>query len=170
MTLPSVHYRRRWYYLLWVALLGISVAALIAWETPTKAGFATLRLELELQDFPPTGTAQAWVGPRSKWRGVYSDGTGTWSEMPLSNKNLTFPMTPIPVAFRRWIGGYIPRRTADLLVVKFQSPGCPPRYFAMSLASDWHHGLLRIDRPFGLKVPLVWNGLWEEPLDVSLIQ
>lgn len=170
MPPSSVHYQRRWHYALWVTLLGISVVTLIGWETPKQAGFASLRLELELQGFPAMGTARAWVGPRSQWRGAAWDGTGAWADIPFSGGKLSFPPTSLPGAHRRWAGGFIPRKTADLLVVKFQSPGHPPRYLAVSLAADWHHGLLRIDRSFGLQVPLTWDGLWEDPSLLPLVQ
>lgn len=159
----SIHFQRRWYYALWVALLGISLAALVGWETPSKAGFATLHLNLNLRGFPPTGKAQAWVGPRSQWRKSGWDRMGTLPEIQFSGPELSFPTIPLPVAYRRWIGWHIPDKTADLLVVKFQSPGQRPRYLALSLASDWQEGLIRIDRPFGLLVPLTWDGLWDDP-------
>lgn len=159
----SEHFRRRWFYVLWCSLLGLSLIALAMWETPKQSGTARVMLSLRPLDFPKNCRAQAWVGPHGRWPGAAWTGEGAWAEMPVGEGVLNFPPVDLSVGYRRWVKNFIPRKTSDLLVVKFQAPGVPPRYFVLPMGNDWHQGLLRIGRRMGLQADISWDGLWQDP-------
>ena len=50
---PGVHRRRRWFYGLWVLLLGLSAGALFLWGKPKSVDRAKVRLTITADDLPP---------------------------------------------------------------------------------------------------------------------
>ena len=47
MDTGSIHYRRRWFYALWIGLLLLSGAGLFLWERPVRRDLAHRSDELE---------------------------------------------------------------------------------------------------------------------------
>jgi len=150
-------------YVLWSVLLGLSIAALVLWETPKSSGTAKLAVSCRPQGLPAGCRVKAWVGPRSKWAGAAWDGEGAWSELPANTGEIVFPPVAITVGYRRWVKNYIPRKTSDLLVLRFQAPAVAPRYFVLPLGADWIHGSFRTDRQTGIRADITWDGLWQDP-------
>jgi hypothetical protein len=159
----SIHFRRRWFYVLWCGLLALSLGAWTLWETPGLTGSAHVNLRLRIQNVPVGCQAQAWAGPRGNWP------PASWQSPAVSvnqgglGDQVTIPGLPFPVAFRRWVRDYIPRRTADLLVVRIQPPEGEPRYFALFLGADWRTGLLTPGRVMTLTANCSWRNLTTDP-------
>lgn len=159
---PSIHHRRRWYYTLWGSLLLGSLTALTLWEIPAMDGIATVKISVELRDLPAEAHAKIWTGPRESWRGGknFQDLT----EITTTKESVfTSSAIPLRVAYRRWTQDYVPRRTADLLVIRFETPGQSPRYLPISFVNDWRTGLLKPRRKIQLSFTCGWNQLTADP-------
>jgi hypothetical protein len=142
--LPSIHHRRRWYYALWVALLLLSAASLYLWERPAAQVQASLLIRLRVRGAPAGTQFQAWAGPAARWAGPAWKGEAAFAQGPLPGDGfLPFPVLRVPIARRRWVRDYIPRRTWDLVMIRVVPPGAPPRYLALPLGTDIRTGLLR---------------------------
>lgn len=152
----SIHYRRRWYYVLWSVLLAASVGLLVLWRIPARSGEATIRLQLWVKDAPAGTRVGVWVGPRALWKG------GKPEEIPSEplspNGKLVLTRT-LPVAYQRWVGGCIPGKTADQVVLVFQPVEGPVRYLSLSLREDWDKGVLQPGRKMFVAVQSNWKGL-----------
>ena len=142
----SIHYRRRWFYVLWAALLLASLAALALWETPRSRDEATLKVQFRSPSAVPPGTVvQAWVGPSARRPDAAWLGEGSFVEAPLgASQRVTLPVLKVKLGPRRWVkGAFVPRATWDLLLLRILRPGEAPRYVFMPLAGDLTSGLLR---------------------------
>jgi hypothetical protein len=160
---PSIHYRRRWYYVMWCALLLASLGALGLWEIPIRTGSADLTIRILVANVPPGCTSQVWAGPKKRWPAA--DQTLPMNQLgrPLTPEGQASGSLKLQVGYRRWIGGILPRRTDDLLVVKFQPRSGAPRYFGIPLEMDWHTGLLRPGQRMVITTTTEWDGLWPDP-------
>jgi hypothetical protein len=139
----SIHYRRRWAYALWVALLLLSLGALVLWERPATTVTASYQVKVTIRQAPPGAAVEAWAGPWSRWTGPEGF-SGAAGQAPLrEDGSATLPVIHVPIARRRWAKGYIPRGTWDLVVLRFTAPGEAPRYVVLPLAPDIRSGLLR---------------------------
>jgi hypothetical protein len=144
MTAPrGIHYRRRWFYVLWVGLLLLSAGALALWERPQAVDLASLVVQVQVRQAPPGTQVQAWAGPWARWQGPLWSGAGAASTTLLADGLTPLPLITIPIAQRRWVKGTIPRDTWELVMLRFAAPLEPPRYFALPLSKDIRTGLLR---------------------------
>jgi len=150
----------------WCGLLLASLGALVVWETPKRAGSADLAIKIRIPDLPAGSTVQFWTGPRKAWPAA--DGVAPLNQAgtPLGIPAEAVSALKLRVAYRRWIGGTIARRTDDLVVLKFQPNTGAPRYFALPLDMDWHTGLLRPGQRMSVAATATWDGLWLDPASV----
>ena len=163
---PSIHYKRRWFYVLWCTLLLASLAALGLWETPARSGSADLAFKIQVANVPPGCAVQFWAGPKKAWPGADHRAPMNQPGLPLTAAGEAIGHLNLRVAYRRWIGGVIARRTDDLLVLKFQPRSGTPRYFTIPLDMDWHSQILRPGRRMAFSTSIDWGNLWLDPLAV----
>ncbi len=166
----SIHYRRRWFYVLWGVLLLASLGALALWETPKLTGTAQFTLQLQVQNLPARTQVKVWAGPRGGWPGSAWRDQGVAAEVRIVAESVTLVALPLLVAYRRWVKDTIPRRTADLVVLRFEAPGQPPRYFAQPLVGDWLSGILRPGRRMTLRTERRWQDLGTDPAGFSALE
>ena len=143
---PSIHYRRRWFYVLWTALLLALLWGWALWERPKHIYEASLKVQYRARGEVPAGTrVQGWVGPAGRRPGADWQGEGGFVEAVLDGNNqIVLPVFKLHLAPRRWgRRAFIPRYTWDLLVLRITRPGQAPRYLSASLARDIDSGLLR---------------------------
>lgn len=160
MTGPrGIHYRRRWFYVFWVVLLLLSAGALALWERPLAIVQAPLVVKIQVNRAPPGTQVQVWTGPWSRWPGPNWTGAGALSTALLADGPTTLPTLMIPIARRRWVNGTIPRHTWELLMLKFDAPSEPPRYFALPLSKDIRTGLLRPKGKLMTSIIVSWSNL-----------
>jgi len=159
----SIHYRRRWFYVLWVLLVLISGGTLYLWEKPLRVGQAKVEISLRVAEAPAGTRLQVWAGPRSRWPSGRWEGQGARVDQVLTSDHLKIPAFYLPVAYRRWVPDFIPRRTSDFLVFKFSAPGQPPRYEWLSLARDLRAGTLGPGRRMWLGIDCKWGALGVDP-------
>jgi hypothetical protein len=139
----GIHYRRRWYYALWVTLLLLSAGALALWERPTAVDEAQVSVQIEVRQAPAGTRVQVWSGPWRQWPGPAWSGEGATPTSLLAAGSTRLPTQRVRIARRRWLKGYIPRGTHDLMMLRFTAPGEPPRYLALPLSQDIRVGMLR---------------------------
>lgn len=156
----SIHRRRRNYYILWCALLVLSLGALGLWETPRAVEQASLQVRVRLMDAPPGTRLQAWAGPQRAWPGAGWQGEGA-VEAPqvLADGRFQLPLVHMRIARRRWVDDYLPRGTWDLMVLKFSPPGAPPRWFALPFGKDIRSGLLKPRYRLATDIDVSWANL-----------
>lgn len=130
---PSIHYRRRWYYVLWAGLL-IGAAAFMAWwETPAREGPARFSLVLNAPDFPAGARGALWIGNAKAWNPRWNPGDA-W--VPAKAENLAMGPLQVRIAHRRLGQGLLLRRTQDLAIAVLESPSGERRYFVYDLRED----------------------------------
>jgi len=160
MTAPSIHFRRRWYYVLWTALLLLSAGALALWERPAAVDTAAFILKLKVAGAPAGTQVQVWAGPHARWPGQAWQGEGAYAQEALPGDGaLTLPLVRVAIARRRWVRDYIPRGTWDLVMVRFVAPGAPPRFLAVPLSQDIRLGALRPRWKLATTLTLPWEKL-----------
>ena len=159
----SIHHRRRWFYVLWGVLLMASLTALGLWETPKLVGAARLSVRLKVDNLPPHSQMKVWAGPHGRWPGATWAGQGAAAEVHPSDEKVVLEGLLLPVSYRRWGKDTIPRRTADLVVLRFQVPGQAPRFLPLPLGQDWRSGLLRPERKMSVAIQCEWQGLTTDP-------
>jgi len=163
----SIHHRRRWFYVLWGVLLLGSLATLALWETPVRSGTAKLTLRLKVRELPVQTAVKVWVGPRGRWPGLAWTGQRAAASLQSVDENLILNALPLPVGYRRWVKDILPRRTADLVVLRFENPREAPRYLALPLRQDWRSGFLAPRRVMTLSMECGWKGLPTDPTGFS---
>jgi len=156
---PSIHYLRRWYYVLWSSLLIASICLWILWRIPAKSGEATLCLHLRIGGIPAGTKVEVWAGPRVSWMGMASGTPSQFSTEHVPPDGQLRLTRPLPVAYRRWVGNCIPERTTDLVILVFQPLEGPVRHFTLSLDKDWGSGVLQPGRKMSVTVDGNWKGL-----------
>jgi hypothetical protein len=149
-------------YALWAALLGLSGIALLLWETPAQTGTGKVQLRVNVAGLPQTTRVLVWTGPRKGGLAAMARGEGT-PIPPAGNGVVTVPTLVLPVAYRRWVRDTIPRRTADLIMLRFESPGQPSRYLAFPLDQDWRAGTLAPRRILRILMDCRWDQLRTDP-------
>jgi hypothetical protein len=154
----SIHYQQRWFYVLWVSLLLLSLALLALWERPLSLAPASLLVRVKVQGAPEGTLVQVWAGPWSQWRPDWA-GAGTIQVALQPDGTASLPLFRIPIAKRRWVKGYIPRDTWDLMMLKFITPNGLPRYFALPLSMDIRFGVLRPRFRLMTTITTSWAGL-----------
>lgn len=155
----SIHYQRRWYYVLWCLLLFGSIRIWVLWETPRISGTAKILVRLQIRNAPSKCRVQAWVGPTQNWEGAAWNGEKAAANAVLNPDSTILPPIVVSVAFRRWIKDYIHHGTSELLVLRIVPPSGPPRYLFFPLADDWRSGFLRVGWVMRMNIPCVWEDL-----------
>lgn len=159
----GVHQRRRWFYGLWVLLLGLAGGALFLWEKPRSVDQAKVRLTLMVGDLPPGTQLRLWSGPVRTLRSSNLEALlKAAPDLPGFNRTL-LPDVPVSIARRRWVNATIPSATTEALVVRFAAPGQSPRYFFYDLREDIESGFLINHRVVTLSCSLAWNRLNPDP-------
>ncbi len=159
----GVHRRRRWFYGLWILLLGLSGAALFLWNKPMSVEHAKVRFLITVRDLPQATQLKYWAGSVKNLRNMTPD------ELLKSSPDLTgamesrLPDIPISIARRRWVKGTIPDGTTEVMLVRFTAPGQSPRYFLYDLREDIESGFLFDHRVIVLSCSLAWNRLNPDP-------
>ena len=160
MTEPrGIHYRRRWFYALWLGLLLLSAGALALWERPLAVVQANLTVRLLVKRAPAGAQVQVWAGPWDRWQGPGWSGDGAVRTGLQAGGWTTLPTAAITIARRRWLNQYIPRGTWELMMLRFTAPGEPDRYFALPLSKDIRGGLLRPQGRLITSVTCSWESL-----------
>lgn len=160
MPAASIHYRRRWFYVLWSGLLVLSCAALFLWERPASRDQASLQVLLHLQGAPEGVKAQAWAGPAARFAGPDWTGAGAFAEAAMApDGSVPLPLVRLWIARRRWVRDYIPRGTWDLVVVKLSPPSGAPRFLVLPCGKDIHSGILRAKHKEIISIDISWENL-----------
>ncbi len=156
----SIHYRRRWFYALWVFLLVLSGLALLVWEMPVRTDTAALQVRIHVTGVPEGTRTQAWAGPWKTWPGKDWTGAGAFGDLAVPpSGTIVLPVVRLSIARRRFNLGYIPRGTWDLVMVKFVPPSGPPRFIALPCSQDIRTGLLRPKYKLTDSIDTSWNNL-----------
>jgi len=140
-------------------ILLLSSCAWILWERPLRMEQASLVLQFRVRNAPAGTRVQVWVGPQSSWQGQGWSGDGPAQAVLQADGSAALPLFRIQIARRRWVQGYIPRGTWDLMMLKFIAPGTPPRYFALPLSEDIRKGVLRPRWRLTTTVNIPWESL-----------
>lgn len=156
---PSIHYRRRWYYVLWAVLLIGAAALMVWWETPAREGPGRFRLVLRAPDFPAGTRAALWIGATKAWAPGWNPGDA-W--VPLKGESLGMGPVSVRIAHRRMGQGLLLRRTQDLAVAVLESSSGERRYFVYDLREDLAT-LLVIGRYITVETSCSWQSLLREP-------
>ena len=158
---PSIHYRRRWFYVLWCSLLLISLGAYGLWEWPKRIEKPLLIVLMKADQLPAGVEVQVWTGPKAAWPGPGWDGLDARCTLkPNGTGGMETPPMLVPVGVRRWVKkGTVPRRTHDLLVFRFIAPGQAVRFSFVSLKNDWRQGLLRDGKRLFFRYEPEWKEL-----------
>jgi len=108
----SIHYQRRWFYVLWSAMLVVSICLWLLWITPARTGQATLTLMLHIHGIPDGTQVQTWIGPKNRWPKP-SKRPDEVNCIQIPKGILQFSIGPIkvPIAYRRWTHSYMPNST-----------------------------------------------------------
>lgn len=156
----TIHYRRRWYYALWVVLLAAAAGFLAWWETPARAGSGRIRLVLKAPDFPPGTRAALWTGSARDWTPAWDPGGG-WNPVQAGLANAG--PAPLRIAHRRMGQGLLMRRTQDLAIVVLEAPAGERRYLVYDLREDLAT-VLQIGRYLTVETSTTWARLPRMPL------
>jgi hypothetical protein len=160
----SIHYRRRWFYVLWVSLLLLSAGAWGLWEKPRRVEFASLSVTLRVRNAPPGTRVQVWAGPVAQWPGPAWSGQGLAQAELRADGYVALPLLRIQIGRRRWVKGYVPRYTWDLMMLRLTAPGEPARYFAYPLSEDIRMGVLRSGWRLSYDAAVAWGNLHTDGL------
>jgi hypothetical protein len=158
---PSIHYQRRWFYVLWCTLLLLSLGAYGLWEWPKRVEKPMLAILMRADKLPGGIEVQIWTGPKASWPGPGWDGQDARCILrPDAAGDMQMPPTVVPVGVRRWVRkGTVPRKTHDLLVFRFLAPGQAVRFSFFSLKDDWRQGLLKDGKRLFFRYDPEWKEL-----------
>lgn len=155
----SIHHQRRWYYVLWSLLLGLSLGCWILWVIPGSRGQATLTLNLTFAGLPQGTKVQVWAGPKDRWQGKAWAAEDAVVNRVVQDGAVSLGPFPLSLAYRRWLKTYIPGRTTDLVVVRLVAENGGVRYLPLSLREDLNTGFLAPKRKLSYGMVLDWTGL-----------
>jgi hypothetical protein len=155
----GIHYRRRWFYALWVTLLLLSLGALALWQRPRAIDQAPLQVQIQVRQAPAGTGVQVWAGPWDQWQGPGWSGEGAVSTALRAEGSTPLPLLTIRIARRRWVKDYIRRDSWELLMLKLTAPGEQPRYYALPLSKDIRTGLLRTKGKLISSIIVSWGSL-----------
>lgn len=160
----SIHHRRRWFYVLWVGLLVLSLAALYLWRTPVPMGDWTLRLKVRVNEAQGPVKVRMWFGPESLLRqGTLESAWDFHTETLLPDTTRVFPELRAPLKRRRWTRHPYPHANGEVLVLVFSQDGQRDRYLAIPLREDLWAVLMRHKRVTSLDIEIPWPSLPLEP-------
>lgn len=149
-------------YALWAGLLVLSLAILFLWETPARTGNGKVRLRVTVTGLPESTRVLVWTGPHKAGLAAMTRGEGV--PVPtIKNGVVAVPPQVLPVAYRRWVKGTIPRRTADLVVLRFETPMQPARFLTFPLDQDWRSGTLAPRQVLIIMMDCRWEQLHTNP-------
>jgi hypothetical protein len=154
----SIHWRQRWWYAGWVALLLGALGFWGWWETPAASGAGHVVLTVRVVDLPAGSQVEAWTGPAKAWKPDASGFQGPWAVRDTA-KPLPLPPLEIRMGSRRWHQGYIPRLTSDWLLLRIDPPEGPRRYAAYDLRGDINAGLMGPRHRMFLSGVVRWGAL-----------
>ena len=160
---PGVHRRRRWFYGLWILLLGLSVGALFLWGKPKSVDQAKVRLTMTVGDMPPGTQLRLWAGSIKTLRNANPEELLKAAPDIPGSIRTPLPEVEVSIARRRWVKATIPGATTEALVVRFAAPGQSPRYFFYDLREDIESGFLINHRVISLSCSVAWNHLTPDP-------
>lgn len=160
---PGVHRRRRWFYVLWILLLGLSGWVLFLWGKPKSVDRAKVRLTMVVPDLPPGTQLRLWAGPVNTLRKTHPDELLKASPDAPGSTRTQLPDIQVAVAHRRWVKATLPGATTEAVIVRFTAPGQTPRYFFYDLREDIESGFLINHRVITLSCSLAWNRLNPDP-------
>lgn len=130
----SIHWRRRWHYVLWVALLGAALGALGLWRTPVRKGAARVGFKATLS----AGQSVSAVACASSARD--EEGPLQWQPLTLREGTWVGELS-MPLAYRRWNGQLFPGQCHERIVLRWNGPD-GPRYQVLEERHDLLMGLL----------------------------
>ncbi|HEU4952552.1 MAG TPA: hypothetical protein VFT46_11410 [Holophagaceae bacterium] len=154
---PSIHWRQRWWYVLWVSLLLTSLGFWAWWETPAARGTGHVVLKLWVVGLPEGSRVSAWAGPQGAGPAEAAF-QGPWVVADPA-KPLPIPPLEIQAALRRWHQGYIPRLTTASLLIRIQPAQGPARYLGYDLRHDLDSGAAGPHRRLFISGPVRWDTL-----------
>ncbi len=164
--IPSIHFRRRGFYALWVALLLLSGVALVLWRKPVYMGTWNVQIKMRVDAAPGELQARIWFGPTSALR--QKPLSQAWERrtdsIPMGQK-VHIKDLHVPLARRRWTQLPYPEGNGEVLVIELRHGAEPPRYLAFQLEEDLKVVLMRHKRVTTLEFVTNWQRL---PLDPSL--
>jgi len=137
----------------------LAIAAKVLWEVPLQNGVASLDLRCQIKDLPAGSRMQVWAGPKDQWPNIPWHQIETPVQADPASGKVRMPLMILPVALRRWIHDYIPRGTADLIVIRIEAKPEKPRYCVIPLGMDWRSGSLRPGRRMFMSVSSPWEGM-----------
>jgi len=152
----SIHHQRRWFYVLWSVMLAASLGVLALWLIPAKQGHGTFTANLTIRNLPKGTRMQVWAGPAGKWPGAAWTGERLQSDQVIDQERFSSGPVDIPIAYRRWVKDYIPRRTTDLVIIKATSPSGEVKFLQISLKDDLRSGLLIPKRRLAFTISANW--------------
>ncbi len=167
---PGVHRRRRWFYVLWVLLLGLSGWTLFLWGKPKSVDKAKVRLTLLVEGLPPGPQVRVWSGPIKTLQHANPEMLLKSAPDLPGSARILLPDIPVSIARRRWVKATIPSATNDAIVVRFSAPGQSARYFFYDLREDIESGWLTDHRVLYISNPLAWNRLNPDPTSLSRVR
>lgn len=159
-TERSIHWRQRWWYALWVALLLGALGLWAWWETPAVRGTGHVVLTLKVEGLPPGSRISAWVGSSGTAPGT-GGFLGPW---PVQDPLRPLPIPPLEIraGLRRWHQGFIPRLTTDRILLRLDPPQGPPRFLVYDLRADLAAGTAGPHRRLFISAPVRWAPLSED--------
>lgn len=158
MAEPSIHWRQRWWYALWAALLLGALGFWRWWETPAYTGTGHMILSVRVVDLPAGSRVSTWAGPAKAWKEGAPGFLGPWTAQDAA-KPLPVPPIEITAGLRRWHQGYIPRLTSDRVVLRIEPPQGPARYASYDLRTDLNAGTAGPHRRLFLSTFFRWAAL-----------
>jgi len=156
----SIHYQRRWFYVLWTILLLASCCFLLFWNKPYKAGYGQLTIILHIKEIPDGTQIKTWIGPKNNWpKTTKKFIEASINQYSKNDSAITIGPLKVFVAYRRWIHSYIPRGSDDFVVITFIPKLGPAKYITLSLSDDINSGYFAPPRRMTEIVTNSWFGM-----------
>jgi len=164
-ALRSIHWRRRWYYVLWGSLLLSCLLAWGLWERPAFEGTWTARIHLTVHGLPGPGRVQVWCGSSLMRAAAFQGSGGLQADLELAtDRRLEVPPIRMALALRRWWPIHIPAKTWDLMVIRITSAQGQSKYVTLPFHEDLVRRVVRPRAVMSLEMDFKWATL---PLDAA---